>query len=137
MRAPSSASLLGPTHGLAYVYVIYGMHLCLNVTANATGPGAVLLRAVQPTEGLALMRERRGAVKDLDLCRGPGRLAQAFGVTRDMNGREFLDLFELTSPDEPPAVVAGPRVGISRAVELPWRLCLQGSRHVSSPRPPA
>ena len=135
MRAPSAGRLLGATHGLAYVYTIYGMHLCLNVTADATGPGAVLLRAIEPTEGLEIMRERRGGVADRDLCRGPGRLAQAFGVTKAMNGEPFLDLFELRAASLPVEIIAGPRIGISRAVELPWRLCLAGSRFVSSPRP--
>ena len=111
------------------------MHLCLNVTADATGPGAVLLRAAEPTAGLDVMRERRGGVADRDLCRGPGRLAQAFGVTKAMNGEPFLGLFDLQRPTSPPEIVAGPRIGISRAVELPWRLCLAGSRYVSAPRP--
>jgi DNA-3-methyladenine glycosylase len=112
------------------------MHLCLNVTADASGPGAVLLRALEPAEGLDLMRERRGPrVADVDLCRGPGRLAQALGVTREMNGMPFLDLFEIAPPSKAPLVVTAPRVGISRDVHLPWRFVLEGSRFVSSPRP--
>lgn len=134
-RRPSAGRLMGETHGLAYVYSIYGMHLCLNVTADARGAGAVLLRALQPTEGLAVMRRRRGVERDLDLCRGPGRLAEALGVTASMSGRPFLELFELAAPETPPDVAATPRIGISRATELPWRLVLAGSRWVSGPRP--
>lgn len=134
-RAPSAGQLMGSTFGLAYVYSIYGMHLCLNVTADENGAGAVLLRALEPLEGLAVMRRRRAGVADRDLCRGPGRLAQAFGVTREMTGRAFLDEFAVELPGEAVVVVTSPRVGISRAVELPWRYSLQGSVHVSAPRP--
>ena len=134
-RNPSAGRLLGETHGRVYVYTIYGMHLCLNVTADERAPGAVLLRALEPIAGIETMQERRGTTTLRDLCRGPGRLAQALGVTREMNGRPFLDEFALRLPDEAPDVVTAPRVGITRAVELPWRFCLRGSRFVSDPRP--
>lgn len=134
-RRPSAGRLLGETHGLAYVYTIYGMHLCLNVTADAAAPGAVLLRALEPVAGIETMQARRATTSLRDLCRGPGRLAQAMGVTREMNGRPFLDEFSLRPRDAPADVVTGPRVGITRAVELPWRFCLAGSRFVSGPRP--
>jgi DNA-3-methyladenine glycosylase len=130
-RRPSAGALLGTTSGLTYVYTIYGMHLCLNVTADATGPGAVLLRALEPLEGLDVMRSRRGVEAVRDLCRGPGRLAQALGVTRAMSGRRFLDDFALERPARPVSVVTSPRIGISHATELPWRFVLEGSRFAS------
>ncbi len=134
-RAPSAGALMGATHGRVYVYAIYGMHLCLNVTADAAGPGAVLLRAIEPGAGIERMRARRSGVDDRDLARGPGRLARALGITKDMTGAEFLDLFRLSPPPRPARVVTAPRVGITRATALRWRFCEAGSRFVSDPRP--
>lgn len=136
-RARSAGTLMGSTSGLAYVYSIYGAHLCLNVTTDARGPGAVLLRALEPLGGLEVMRRRRNGVRDRDLCRGPGRLAQALGVTRAMSGEPFLGVFELEPPGTRVALIASPRVGISKARELPWRFSLSGSPFVSDPRPRA
>ncbi len=129
---PRNASMFGPP-GRAYVYRSYGMHWCLNVVCREAGHGAgVLIRAVEPTAGIERMRARRGVADDRLLCSGPGRLAQALGVDRSHDGLP-LDAppFELVPAAAPPAVVRGPRIGISKAVELPWRFGLAGSPFVS------
>lgn len=141
---PASHSFSGPTErngvmfgppGRVYVYRSYGLHWCLNFVCREEGHGAaVLIRAIEPLKGLHAMRERRGLEDERLLCAGPGRLAQALGVTRDLNGLR-LDRapFELRPCETPVAVVAGPRIGISKAVELPWRFGLAGSRYLSKP----
>lgn len=120
-----NASMFG-VPGTRYVYLIYGMHWCLNAVCL---PGsAVLVRALEPTRGLPLMRRRRG-VEDLRLlCSGPGRLAQALGITGAMDGSSMLaPPFALAPAPVPPQLVTGPRIGISRAAELPWRFGLAQS----------
>jgi len=130
-----SATLFGPP-GRLYVYRSYGIHWCANAVCGKDGVGTgVLLRALEPTHGLDRMRARRG-VHDLALlCAGPGRLTQALGLTGEHDGFP-LDRppFELTAGD-PVEVVAGTRVGITRAVDRPWRYSLKGSSYVSRPRP--
>jgi DNA-3-methyladenine glycosylase len=126
--------MFGPP-GRAYVYRSYGIHWCLNFVCREEGHGAgVLIRAIEPLRGLEVMRERRGLDDERLLCAGPGRLAQAMGVTRDLNGMR-LDRapFELRPRDGVVQVVAGPRIGITKAVELPWRFGLAGSRLLSRP----
>jgi len=128
--------MFGPP-GHAYVYRSYGIHWCLNLVCEAEeSPAAVLLRALEPVRGLERMRERRGLDELRLLCAGPGRLCQALGVTGDHDGLR-LDTapFELVPAPEPPQVVAGPRIGISRAAELPWRYAVAGSRFLSRPIP--
>ena len=133
-----NAAMFGPA-GHLYVYRSYGIHWCANVVCCEPGTGAaVLLRALEPTHGVDEMRERR-AVEDVRLlCSGPGRLTQALGISGAHDGLP-LDRppFRLLASAEPPDVVAGPRVGISRAVELPWRYSLRSSLFVSRPRPRA
>jgi DNA-3-methyladenine glycosylase len=141
---PASHSFSGPTErngvmfgppGRVYVYRSYGLHWCLNFVCREEGHGAaVLIRAIEPLQGLDLMRERRGLVDERLLCAGPGRLAQALGVTRDLNGLR-LDRapFELRARDAAVPVVAGPRIGITKAVDVPWRYGLAGSRYLSKP----
>ena len=134
-----NAAMFGPP-GRAYVYRSYGMHWCLNLVCGPVAGGAVLLRALVPEEGPELMRGRRGAVPDRDLCRGPGRLCQALGITLAHNGLP-LDAppFRLVpAPANGMAegtVVAGPRIGITRGTDMPWRFCLRGSRFLSRPAP--
>src|SRR3954467_11014109 len=116
--------------GHAYVYRSYGIHWCLNFVCGDEGvAGAVLIRALKPTHGLDVMRARRGLEDVRLLCAGPGRLCQALGVTREHDGLP-LDAppFELRPRTSEPAVAAAPRIGISLAAELPWRLCEEGSR---------
>ncbi len=127
--------MFGPV-GRTYVYRIYGLHWCLNIVCDATSPGsAVLIRALEPVSGLDRMRERRGAVRDRELCAGPGRLCQALGVTAALN-RLPIDAppFRL-EPGKPQPVIAGPRIGIRHGVETPWRFGLPGSPSLSRPFP--
>jgi DNA-3-methyladenine glycosylase len=120
--------------GTAYVYLSYGIHWCLNaVTDRDDYPAAVLIRALEPVRGLDAMRARR-AVPDLDLARGPGRLAQALGITGALDGHR-LNIPPLTihhAPDvDPDDIVAGPRIGITRAADWPLRFTLRGSLWLS------
>jgi len=133
---PRAAVMFGPP-GRAYVYRSYGVHWCLNVVCEGVGRGAaVLLRALRPTEGLEVMRARRGPVPDRLLCAGPGRLTQALGITGAENGASLLDgPLRLLPASEPVEVVIGPRIGITQAVDKPWRFGVAGSRWVSRPFP--
>jgi DNA-3-methyladenine glycosylase len=129
--------LFGPP-GLAYVYLSYGIHSLLNFVCEPEGEAAaVLIRALEPTAGLEAMRERRGERPDGELCSGPGKLTEALGIGLELNGADLgREPFLLLGPeDEAPAVVTGPRIGITKAVERPWRFSAAGSRFVSRPRP--
>lgn len=122
--------------GTAYVYLIYGVHRCLNVVTAEEGVGeAVLLRALEPLEGLDVMAARRGTSTVRSLCSGPGKLAQAMGVSGEHDGVSLLNgalgLYAPEADAEGAKVAAGPRVGISRATELPLRFWLAGSPFVS------
>jgi len=125
--------------GRAYVYLSYGIHSLLNAVAEPEGEAAAaLIRALEPTAGLEEMRARRGGRPDHDLCSGPGRLTEALGIGLDANGADLAaEPFLLLPPEKDWAgeVVAGPRIGITKAVERPWRFCAARSRFVSSPRP--
>jgi DNA-3-methyladenine glycosylase len=131
-RTERNASMFGPP-GSAYVYRSYGIHWCLNLVCEEEGvANAVLLRALEPTHGLEEMRARRGLDDVRLLCGGPGRLCQALNVTREHDGLP-LDRppFELLERDRPVEIVTGPRIGITRAAELPWRYAEAGSRFLS------
>ena len=135
-RTPRNATMFGPP-GRLYVYFSYGMHWCCNPVCGDDGEGvAVLLRALEPLEGLEAMRVDRGGVPDRDLCRGPARLCQALGITRAMDGADLVTgdrgltiVDDGTAPPDEPAV--GPRVGITRGAESPWRWWVPGSPWVS------
>ena len=140
---PRNLPMFGPS-GVAYVYLVYGMHHCLNVVTEAVGrPAALLIRAVEPIAGADAMRAARGGARVADhrLAAGPGSVGAAFGIDRSFSG---MDLCDPTAPlhlaarpeDEPePEVVAGPRVGIAYAGEpwtsVPWRLAVAGSPALS------
>ena len=133
-RTERNASMFLPG-GHAYVYRSYGIHWCLNFVCDHEGvASAVLVRALRPTQGLEAMRARRGVSEPRLLCSGPGRLCQALGVTRDHDGLP-LDRppFELRSPRGEVDLVVGPRIGITKAVEHPWRYGLAGSPYLSRP----
>jgi DNA-3-methyladenine glycosylase len=137
-QTPRNGSMFGPP-GHAYVYRSYGVHWCLNFVCEEEGvAAAVLVRALEPTRGLAAMRGRRGLEDERLLCSGPGRLCQALALTGEHDGLR-LDRrpFALVEPAAPAQVVRGPRVGISQAVELPWRYGLVGSRFLSRALRPA
>lgn len=127
---PRNAAMFGPP-GHAYVYKIYGIHWCLNFVCQ---PGsAVLIRALEPTHGTHLMAERRGGLPARQLCSGPGKLCQALGVTIAQNGLP-LDAppFELL-PGEASEIHAGPRIGITKGVDTPWRFVARHSPFLSKP----
>jgi DNA-3-methyladenine glycosylase len=129
-----NAVMFGPP-GFAYVYRSYGIHWCVNAVCEAKGSAsAVLIRALQPTHGLASMTRRRGMDNERLLCAGPGRLCEALGITRDHDGLP-LDRapFELRARSGDVDIAAGPRIGISKAAELPWRYGIKGSRFLSKP----
>ena len=140
--------LTGRTHVLfgpparAYVYRSYGIHALFNAVCEAEGVGAaVLIRALEPLEGLGLMRARRGLDRPEDLCSGPGKLAQALDIELVHNDTDLFGgpiAIERPRPGwEAPELLVGPRIGITKAAELPWRFCAAGSRSVSRPWPTA
>jgi DNA-3-methyladenine glycosylase len=136
---PRTATLFGPP-GRAYVYLSYGIHSCLNFVCEPEGEAAaVLIRALEPRWGIDEMRRRRGREDLRDLCSGPGKLTEALGIGLDMD-RARLDEppFEVRAPDREWAdveVECGPRIGITRGAELPWRFCARDSRYLSRPLP--
>jgi DNA-3-methyladenine glycosylase len=133
-RTERNASMFGPP-GHAYVYRSYGIHWCLNLVAEDEGvASAVLLRALEPTQGLDEMRTRRGLDDERLLASGPGRLCQALGVTREHDGAALDEPpFVLLERSRDPEIAVGTRIGITRAAERPWRYALAGSRYLSRP----
>ena len=135
-RTLRNAVMFGPP-GRAYIYRSYGLHWCLNFVCMPTGHGAgVLIRALEPTHGIAVMRERRSPQELRLLCSGPGRLCQALGVSHALNGlRLDRQPFRLRPRGDAAGLVvaSGARIGISKARELPWRFGLAGSPFLSRP----
>jgi DNA-3-methyladenine glycosylase len=141
---PAAHSFRGPTQrnavmfgppGYIYVYRSYGIHWCVNFVCEAAGSAsAVLIRAVEPTHGIPTMRRRRGLSDIRLLCAGPGRVCEALAITRAHNGLALDEPpFELRRRDGDVDVVSGVRIGLTKAVELPWRYGLKGSRFLSKP----
>ena len=137
-RTERNASMFGPP-ARAYVYRSYGVHWCLNFVCDEEGiASAVLVRALEPLAGLDAMRARRGLESPRLLCTGPGRLCQALGLTREHDGLPLDEPpFELRPRSREVDLVAGPRIGITKAVERPWRYGVAGSPFLSRPFPRA
>jgi DNA-3-methyladenine glycosylase len=133
-----NAIMFGPP-GYVYVYRSYGLHWCVNFVCEPAGSAsAVLIRAIEPTAGLPLMRRRRGLKDERLLCSGPGRLCEALRITHAQNGMALNQPpFELFAAEGKVEVVAGPRIGITKAADLPWRYGEKGSRFLSKPFPEA
>jgi DNA-3-methyladenine glycosylase len=132
-RNERNAALFGPP-GSWYVYRSYGLHWCANLVCGPEGNGgAVLLRALEPVRGLEAMRGRRGGVDDRHLCSGPGKLCQALGITRELDGRSMGQSPVVVAPGqaEPLSVLVTARVGITKAAEWPLRFLAAGSPYVS------
>jgi DNA-3-methyladenine glycosylase len=133
-RTERNAVMFGPP-GYAYVYRSYGIHWCVNLVCEPKGSAsAVLIRALEPTAGLPIMRRRRGVRDERLLCSGPGRVCEALGITGAHNGLA-LDKppFELFAHVGTAEIVAGPRIGLTKAIDKPWRYGLKGSRFLSKP----
>jgi DNA-3-methyladenine glycosylase len=136
-----SRTLFGPP-GQAYVYFSYGVHSLLNAVCEEEGVGAaVLIRALEPVDGIELMRARRSLERVENLCSGPGKLTQALAIGLALNGSSLIDgpieVHGREAGVRPPRVVLGERIGITKAADLPWRFCDADSRHVSRPWPAA
>jgi DNA-3-methyladenine glycosylase len=137
-RTPRNASMFGPS-GHAYVYRSYGIHWCLNLVCGSEKDAeAVLVRALEPTAGIAMQKRRRGTTDVRALCSGPGKLCQALAITREHDGLSLAaPPFRLEERTAVPEIVTGPRVGITRATELSWRYGLAGSPFLSRALRPA
>ena len=133
---PRNAVMFGPPAHV-YVYRSYGIHWCLNFVCREAGYGAgVLIRAIEPLTGIDAMRQRRGLEPLKLLCSGPGRAAQALGITHRNNGMSLLEApFHIEAPEETVEIVSGPRIGLTKAVDVPWRFGLAGSKFLSKPFP--
>jgi DNA-3-methyladenine glycosylase len=136
---PRTSILFGPP-GRAYIYRSYGIHALLNAVCEQEGVGAaVLIRALEPLDGVEQMRRRRGSERLRDLCSGPGKLSQALGIELSENGCDLGAGPVVVCPPprgwQPPGILSGPRIGITKAAELPWRFALAGSRFLSRPLP--
>lgn len=142
---PASHSFRGPTPrnaamfagpGHVYVYRSYGIHWCFNVVCR--GASAVLIRAIEPTDGIGTMRERRGIEDVRGLCSGPGKLCAALAITGELDHRMLTAKpFSMQLPRKAAELVTGPRIGITKAVDVPWRFGVKGSRFMSRPFPKA
>lgn len=144
---PAAHSFVGPTArnavmfgppGRAYVYRSYGIHWCVNFVCGGSPGGAVLIRALEPASGIEIMRSRRSVENERALCSGPGKLCQALAITREHNGARLDEApFRLLARQAPPPIAVGPRIGITKAVETPWRFGWAGSPFLSRPFPMA
>jgi DNA-3-methyladenine glycosylase len=137
---PRTRVLFGPP-AHAYVYLSYGIHSLLNFVAEPEGEAAaVLIRALEPVEGIEVMQARRGLQPVDELCSGPGKLTQALGIGLELNGAPLSEgpirVLGRVNGSSEPSVISSERVGITKATELPWRFSAAGSRFVSRPRPP-
>ncbi|MBI3649864.1 MAG: DNA-3-methyladenine glycosylase [Acidobacteria bacterium] len=125
------AQIMRETYGHVYVYLIYGMYFCLNFTTDANSPGAVLIRALEPLRGVEEMKQRRNNDDVKKLTSGPGRLTQALAIDLSFNGKAIGREIKLQERKDTPIIAASPRIGISKATELPWRFFEPGNPFVS------
>ena len=126
-------AMFGPA-GHAYIYFTYGMHYCFNIVSGHQGHGqGVLIRALEPIEGLEIMKERRNKSEDLQLCNGPAKLVQAMGITKQDYGKPLFEgnLYVRNGPERNFNISVGPRIGISKAVDAPWRFWITDNSYVS------
>ena len=132
-ETPRSA-LMRQTYGHVYVYQTYGMYYCLNITTDKHAPGAVLIRAVEPIEGIDAMRKLRGVDSVTNIADGPGKLCQAFGISKKFNGTHIGDILKVYEGEEtsPNQIGSSPRIGISQDTELHWRFFLKNSPFIST-----
>jgi DNA-3-methyladenine glycosylase len=126
--------------GRAYIYRSYGIHALLNAVCEGPDVGAaVLIRALEPVDGVARMQARRGVAREVELCNGPGKLTQALGIDLELNDTALFEGPILLHPREDgwkdPELIAGPRIGITKALDLPWRFTAAGSPYISRPWP--
>ncbi len=121
------------SYGRWYIYFVYGMFFCLNITTNEGGPGAVLIRAIQPTAGIKQMEQRRGATDALNLCSGPGKLCTALGITKELNGTDLNEKIFLHDCNKLGkfAIERSPRIGIKNGTDLQWRFFVKDNPFVS------
>lgn len=131
IRRSERARLLRETHGFIYVYFVYGMHFCLNFTTEREGVGAVLIRAVEPIEGVEIMEQRRKTKNLYHLTNGPGKLCQAFDIGVELFGKPVGRALKVYDATEPSQIKRGRRIGISKAKDLEWRFFIPGSPFVS------
>jgi DNA-3-methyladenine glycosylase len=132
-QTPRNQIMFGPP-GFAYVYRSYGIHWCLNLVCGVRPGSAVLVRAIEPLFGLDVMRSRRGAIPDTRLCSGPGRLCAALGIDGRWDGHDLhAPPFDMRAGPNRRDIQAGPRIGISRAADVPWRFGAVGSPYLSKP----
>lgn len=133
-ETPRSKIMFGPS-GVSYVYFSYGFHCCFNVVCDKTGvPGAVLIRALEPMDGIKHMQKRRGKTELKDLCSGPGKLCQAMDINLKNNGDSlFTEEFHIQRGERvtPEKIISGPRIGISKSLDLPWRFAIAGNAFIS------
>ena len=131
-QTPRNTVMFGPA-GHAYIYFTYGMHYCFNIVAGESGYAeAVLIRALEPTQGIELMQQRRRTTDTHNLCSGPAKLVQALGLTKSQNGAGLTTPeLHLRSRTHEPIIHTGPRIGISRAKDVPWRFFIAGNPYIT------
>ncbi len=130
----NTGALMRETFGYVYIHINYGVHYCLNLTTDRTGPGAVLIRAVEPLAGIEIMSERRGTSDPKKLASGPGRLGQAFGIDMRLNGSMINREIRIRARVSESEISKSPRVGIRRATDLEWRFFERDNPFVSAAR---
>ncbi len=131
VRKPKAGRLLQDTFGHIYIFFIYGKHFCLNLTTERKGVGAVLIRAIEPREGIEVMKQRRKTNDPYQLTNGPGKLCQALGIGMELSGRPVGELLKIFPEMESPPIQRSPRIGISKAKGLEWRFFVPENPFVS------